>query len=91
MDELSQYRQEIDNIDKQIIKLLAQRYELTKKVADYKYRNNLPSLQPERWQEVLNDKKTIWKELWLPEDYIQELWDIMHKYSLKYQDSNAEN
>ncbi len=91
MDELSQYRQEIDNIDKQIINLLAQRYELTKKVADYKNKNNLPSLQPERWQEVLNEKKAIWKKLWLPEDYIQELWDIMHKYSLKYQRNNGKN
>ena len=45
MKDLSKARDEIDNIDTQIIKLFEQRMDIVKDVANYKIENNLPVLR----------------------------------------------
>ncbi len=56
MPELSSYRQEIDNIDKEIIKLLGKRFTTVKQVGVLKKEQNLPPLQPSRWAEVIKTR-----------------------------------
>ena len=46
--EISQIRNEIDQIDKQLVALFAQRMELSAQVAQYKSEHNLPILVPAR-------------------------------------------
>ncbi len=48
MKDLSKARDEIDNIDTQIIKLFEQRMDIVKDVANYKFENNLPVLDSSR-------------------------------------------
>ena len=48
MRNLSKARDEIDNIDTQIIKLFEQRMDIVKDVANYKIENNLPVLDSSR-------------------------------------------
>ena len=48
MKDLSKARDEIDNIDTQIIKLFEQRMDIVKDVANYKIENNLPVLDSSR-------------------------------------------
>lgn len=48
MRDLSKARDEIDNIDTQIIKLFEQRMDIVKDVANYKIENNLPVLDSSR-------------------------------------------
>ena len=55
MDELKELRNEIDRIDKQLVPLLVERMEVAKKVAAYKVKNNIPVLNSEREQEVLDN------------------------------------
>ena len=55
-------RNNIDNIDKEIVKLLEKRFEVVKGVIEYKLSNNLPILDEAREKEVL--KKNL--------DYITE-------------------
>jgi len=59
---LELYRKQIDEIDVQIIDLLAKRFEVVKKVGEYKKERNIPPLQPERWQQVLQTRKNLAKE-----------------------------
>lgn len=51
--ELSEIRQEINNIDVQLVELFAQRMELSSQVAAYKKANNLPIYVPAREREIL--------------------------------------
>ena len=61
MKDLSKARDEIDNIDTQIIKLFEQRMDIVKDVANYKIENNLPVLDSSRENMMLekNLKKII--------------------------------
>ena len=51
---LKPIRDEIDNIDKQIIQLFTERMECSKKVAQYKLENGMPIFNAEREREILD-------------------------------------
>ncbi|MDI6737054.1 MAG: chorismate mutase [Nanoarchaeota archaeon] len=55
--ELKQAREYIDNIDKEIIKLLARRFSIAKEIAKIKKEQSLPIQNNEREEEVI--KKAI--------------------------------
>lgn len=57
-------RNKIDNIDNQLIKLLEKRFEIAIEIANYKKYNNIPILQKDRENIILNKvKKTSKDEL----------------------------
>lgn len=85
MNELELFRKEIDEIDSEIIKLLANRFKVVKKVGDYKKANNIIPLQPWRWQEVLNSRKKLGLEFWISEDFIEKVWEEIHEYALMFE------
>ncbi len=51
---LGNYRNQINQLDDQIIELLDQRFTVTKKVGDYKRENNIEVLNQNREQQILN-------------------------------------
>lgn len=85
MDQLKAFRDQIDQIDNKIIRLLFERFELVKEIGDLKKQNNIEVLQSNRWDEVLNSKKTIAKDLWLSDELIDIIWNAIHDYALKLQ------
>lgn len=52
--DLLELRNEIDKIDSQLIPLLLERMEVAEKVAEYKVKNNIPVLNSEREQQILD-------------------------------------
>lgn len=82
MPQLQNFRNQIDQIDAELIELLAQRFEVVKKVWEYKKLNNLPPLQPGRWQEVLNSKKKLAEEKGISPVFIENIWNEIHEYAL---------
>ncbi len=86
MQELQIYRNQIDEIDTQIISLLSQRFEVVKKVWEYKKLHNLPPLQPERWQQVLSSKKEMAKQYWVNPEFIETIWNEIHKEALRLEE-----
>ena len=51
--DLTQIRQNIDHIDRQLVDLLCQRMALSAQVAEYKKENGLAIFVPQREQEIL--------------------------------------
>ena len=80
---LEKYRQQIDEIDKKIIELLAQRLEVVKKIWEYKKEHNIAPLQKSRWEQVLKSRKKIATELWVNENLIEDIWNLIHKEALR--------
>jgi len=54
MEKLSSLREQIDNIDEQIVKLLCERFDAVQNIAEYKKAHGLEILQKARESEVLN-------------------------------------
>lgn len=80
---LCNYRAQIDTLDKEIIYLLSRRFEIINQVWILKKENNIPALQKDRWEELLNENIEVWYELGISEEIIRDIWERIHKESLK--------
>lgn len=83
MNELENIRSRIDRIDTEIIALLHARMCEAEKVAHYKKDNNLPPLQSHRWNVVLEHIQHLATENNLDPEYVKNIWDIIHEYTLR--------
>lgn len=83
---LEEARKEIDIIDKQVIKLLANRFAVVKSIWKYKKSVNMPALQPGRWQQVLDSKKKLWLEHGLNEDFVADVWNRIHEEAIRLEE-----
>jgi len=52
MERLSTFRRELDELDEELMRILARRFEICKQVAAYKAEMNIPMMQPARVAEV---------------------------------------
>lgn len=79
-------RKEIDNIDKQLVYLLAKRLDIVKNIWLAKKKLWLKPLQPERRKQVLKSKIEQGKSLWLSENFIKDIWERIHQEALKIEE-----
>ncbi len=57
MGKLKSYRKKIDSIDKDIVRLLANRFELAKQIGSYKKKNKISLIDKKRERQVFNNIK----------------------------------
>ncbi len=81
--DLSQLRSEIDGIDDELVRLFAQRMDISARIADYKKENGLPILVPAREREKMADVA----EKAGPEmaNYTRVLYSMLFELSRSYQ------
>lgn len=87
--ELTQLRQQIDEIDDQLVKLFGQRMDVAAQIADYKKEKNLPIYQPSRERAKLQDvAKKAEPDM---ENYTRVLYSMLFELSRSYQSKRSEN
>lgn len=77
MTQLDEYRAEIDAINRQLIELLGKRFEVTRKVGEYKRDNNLPPADRSREAAILEELGDIALEHELDPELVKELMKII--------------
>ena len=80
--ELNRVRKLIDKIDEQMVELLQSRTDLVKKIADFKFKNNITIFQLERWYEILKLRKRQASKLGIDNKMIVDIFEVIHKYSI---------
>jgi chorismate mutase len=80
---LNNFREQIDWIDREILYLLFRRFTLVNEIWKIKKELWMSPLQKDRWQEVLNNKIEVWKEYWLKKEFIEDIWNRIHKEALE--------
>ncbi|APC97725.1 chorismate mutase [Francisella frigiditurris] len=84
-DNLDTYRDQINNIDSQIIKLIAERNNVSIKVGDYKKQHDLPIYVPEREAKLKKAHTKLAEENKVSPDMINEIFDIIISNSKQLQ------
>ena len=79
MRSLDKMRQDIDQLDDQILSLIAKRFKVVEEVGKYKKQNDMPPLQPGRWQQVVAKIRAKANKLNLNPNMIEQIWNIIHK------------
>lgn len=84
-------RKRIDSIDHDMLKLLQKRMDTVAVIGKNKKQENLPIIQPERWNALLKDRLKYGVELGLSEILIKKIFESIHVESLKTQSDINEN
>lgn len=84
---LNLWRREIDKIDHQVLKLLAERQQITREIGRYKQQNNMCILHPKRYRELMQERQVLAESLGLGADYIHDLFSRIHEESVCQQQS----
>jgi chorismate mutase len=80
---LEDWRKQIDDIDAQVLQLLAKRRHIVLEIGEYKKEHGLPPLDAKRWEQVLQSKMTLAKDLDVSPEFIRDLYNLIHDYSLE--------
>lgn len=87
--DLTEIRNLIDEIDKQITELFCRRMDLVRDVAAYKIENNMPVLRPEREKALLEKVRELADDDY--KDYTVELFEKMMELSRSMQEKIISN
>lgn len=83
--EMDVLRSKIDDIDEQILLLLAFRLEVAEEIGVIKKETWLKSLDSTRFTQVLQQVAKLWKEHGISEKCTDAIWQAIHEESLSRQ------
>ena len=80
--DLAPLRAEIDDIDSELLQLLARRMEVSARIGDYKKRNNVAVVQLDRWKKILSEHVAAGSDLGLSAELINKVFEAIHQASI---------
>ena len=89
--DLANLRSEIDDIDNELLQLLARRMEVSAQIGEYKKRNNVTVVQMDRWKKILAEHVATGADLGLSPQLIDEVFEAIHQASIERQSSIMED
>lgn len=82
LSRLEDLRDQIDEIDDEIIDTLAMRMGVARQIGRYKKKNNVAILQPERWAEIFRTRTGNGMSKKLSREFLEKLYSIIHQESI---------
>ena len=83
--QLTEYRQTLDDIDSEIWQLIARRQQVARDIGDYKREHHLPVFQPDRLEQILQERLLWAKQHNLSEDTVRTIIEAIHNDSVRTQ------
>lgn len=85
LENMENLRHKIDEIDVELLNLLARRMRLVEDIGRYKLRNNVSILQTARWNEIFERSFSAGNTLGLSRDFIEKYINAVHQESIAHQ------
>ncbi|HNA00951.1 MAG TPA: chorismate mutase [Ferruginibacter sp.] len=82
---LTTLREQINQVDDELLTLLGQRMKLSDKIGQYKKDNNITILQTNRWNEILERAFKKGEAMGLTREFITRYFDAVHMESIQHQ------
>ena len=79
-------RQDINNIDEEVLNLLSNRMKVAREIGLYKKENNITILQQKRWNDILEKGKKFAKQHGLSENFMVKYLQSIHDESINQQE-----
>jgi chorismate mutase len=83
--DLAGLRSEIDDIDSELLQLLARRMEVSARIGEYKKQNNVTVVQMDRWKKILAEHVAMGGDLGLSPELVNEVFEAIHQASIERQ------
>jgi len=82
---LQNLRKEIDEIDDELLNLIAKRMNISEKIGDFKKQHKVTVLQMGRWKQILEHHINKGVNLGLNGESVKDIFEIIHKDSIDRQ------
>jgi chorismate mutase len=87
---LGKFRARLDPIDEEVARLLGERFQICREVAEHKSEHGIPMMQPERVAEVRARYLARGAAVNLPEDFTAALFELLIGATCKLEDELME-
>jgi chorismate mutase len=84
-NQLETLRERLDNIDRELLEVLASRMSVVEQLGEYKRDNNVAVLQLDRWKNVHSSRAEWAKSINLYPEMVEELFKLIHMESIRKQ------
>jgi len=82
---LEKLRQQINNLDDELMQVLSQRMKVAEKIGEYKKENNITILQTNRWNAILERAFVKGEKQGLSKEFVTKYFDAVHMESINHQ------
>ena len=82
---LEAMRQQINQLDDELLQVLSTRMKVAQKIGEYKKNNEITILQTNRWNEILDRAVAKGSKLGLSDDFVTKYMDAVHMESINQQ------
>lgn len=82
---LEKLRQQINNLDDELMQILSQRMKVAESIGTYKKENNITILQTNRWNSILERAFVKGEKLGLSKEFVTKYFDAVHMESINHQ------
>ena len=84
-ENLNELRKQIDETDMTILETLAKRMRISREIGTYKKEHEMPILQTNRYDEIINNRVQDATHLEMDADFIKEIFEAIHSESVRQQ------
>ncbi|MFM7194393.1 MAG: chorismate mutase [Bacteroidota bacterium] len=84
-DTLSVLRDQIDQLDDEIMSRMSSRMKISEKIGQYKRDNNVTILQVGRWEEIVQSRVAMGRAMGIDEGFLRDLLRLVHHESIQIQ------
>lgn len=84
-ESLAELRKQIDELDEQLLEVLAKRMRISNEIGVYKKEHNMPVLQTPRYDEILNKRIAMAEEMGMQGDFMKVILEAIHEESVRVQ------
>ncbi len=82
---LEAMRQQINQLDDELLQVLSTRMKVAQKIGEYKKNNEITILQTNRWNEILDRAVAKGNKLGLSDEFVTKYMDAVHMESINQQ------
>jgi chorismate mutase len=82
---LEKLRQQINQLDDELMQILSQRMKIAEGIGKYKKENNITILQTNRWNEIIERATAKGDKIGLSKEFITKYFDAVHMESIHHQ------
>ena len=84
---MGELREDVDELDSRLLELLGQRMDIVQEMGRLKTEQNVSTLQPHRWQEIVEDRVKKGTGLDLSEGFVLQLMQSIHEEAIRQQEA----
>jgi len=88
---LEKLRQQINQLDDELLQVLSTRMKVAQKIGEYKKNNDITILQTNRWNEILDRAVSKGNNLGLSDEFVIKYMDAVHMESINQQNKVMNN